>query len=109
MFPMAKVHPQRKRRSSHRVQENQRNKETALRLWQALDSDPAQALSLLSDVTHWQGPEPVGICASGADIVERLFAPLRRAIPGLKRQTHLFMGGQSSAHESGPPKTRAFA
>ena len=83
------------------MQENQRNKETALRLWQALDNDPAQALSLLSDVTHWQGPEPVGICATGADIVERLFAPLRRAIPGLKRQTHLFMGGQSSAHESG--------
>ncbi|WP_298839035.1 ester cyclase [uncultured Roseobacter sp.] len=83
------------------MQPNQRNKETALRLWRALDTDPASALPELTRVSHWQGPEPVGICTSAGAIIEKMFAPLRAAIPDLARQTHLFLGGDSSAHESG--------
>ncbi|MEL6450169.1 MAG: ester cyclase [Pseudomonadota bacterium] len=81
--------------------DNQRNKETALALWAALDSDPATALGHLDHVGHWQGPEPVGVQTTGSGIVESLFAPLRAAIPNLRRETHIFLGGQSSAHEDG--------
>jgi len=81
--------------------QNQRNKATALTLWSALDRAPDDALSLLSHVQHWQGPEPIGIQSSGADVVAHLFAPLHAAIPNLRRETHIMMAGQSSAHESG--------
>lgn len=80
---------------------NQRNKQVALDLWAALDSDPGAALDMLGDVTHWQGPEPVGVQTSGAGIVGALFATLRAAIPDLKRDTHIFMAGQSDASEAG--------
>ena len=81
--------------------QNQRNKATALTLWAALDRDPDTAASLLERVGHWQGPEPIGVQTSGADIIAALFAPLRAAIPDLRREMHLFLGGQSSAHEDG--------
>ncbi|MEM6371727.1 MAG: ester cyclase [Pseudomonadota bacterium] len=80
---------------------NQKNKATALTLWAALDRDPTQAAGLLDAVTHWQGPEPIGVHTSGAAITEALFAPLRAAIPDLARETHIFLGGQSSAHDDG--------
>jgi len=83
------------------VDVNQRNKDAALTLWAALDSDPSSALGLLDHVTHWQGPEPIGVQASGADVIARMFAPLRAAIPDLVRDTHIFMGGQSEASEDG--------
>ena len=80
---------------------NQRNKATALTLWAALDRDPDTALPLLDKVEKWQGPEPIGVHSSGGGIVAAMFAPLRAALPELQRQTHILMGGQSSAHESG--------
>ncbi len=80
---------------------NARNKSEALALWAALDSDPARALPKIDAVRHWQGPEPIGVQTSGADIIAALFAPLRAAVPDLRRQTHIFTGGQSSAHEDG--------
>ncbi len=79
---------------------NQRNKHNTLALWSALDRDPETAVPLLGQITHWQGPEPIGVQPTGKGIVEAMFAPLRRAIPDLQRQTHIFMGGQSSADES---------
>ncbi len=79
---------------------NQRNKQKTLALWSALDRDPEAALPMLAHVSHWQGPEPIGVQATGQDIVDTMFAPLKRAIPDLQRQTHIFMGGQSSADES---------
>ena len=80
---------------------NQRNKAAAQTLWAALDRDPESALPLLDKVEQWQGPEPIGVHNSAAGIVAAMFAPLRSAIPDLRRQTHILMGGQSSAHESG--------
>ncbi|MEL6888050.1 MAG: ester cyclase [Pseudomonadota bacterium] len=80
---------------------NQRNKQTALKLWAALDRDPQSALPMLDGVTHWQGSEPVGVQASGAEIVAQMFAPLRAAIPDLRRQMHVLAGGQSDADEAG--------
>ncbi|WP_300036172.1 ester cyclase [uncultured Roseobacter sp.] len=83
------------------MDKNQRNKQTALRLWSLLDRDPAAALSMLEHLSHWQGPEPFGRMNTAAEVTETVFAPLREAIPDLARETHILMGGQSSAHESG--------
>ena len=80
---------------------NQRNKKTALDLWARLDCAPETASGLLAHVTHWQGPEPIGVQTSGDAIIDAMFAPLRAAIPDLQRQTHILTGGQSSAHEDG--------
>ena len=80
---------------------NQRNKKTALALWDALDTAPDTAVAMLEAVQHWQGPEPVGVQTGGADIVAQMFAPLRAAIPDLNRQVHILTGGQSDAHEAG--------
>ena len=79
---------------------NQRNKETARALWDALDTDPDKAVSLLPSLERWHGPDPVGV-RDAAGIVRALFAPLRQAVPDLQRETHIFMGGVSSAHEDG--------
>jgi len=82
--------------------ETQRNKAAALALWAALDKDPEAALPQLGAVTSWQGPEPIGRVESGEGIVASLFTPLRACVPDLTRQTHLFCGGASHAHEDGP-------
>ncbi|KIC50927.1 ester cyclase [Tateyamaria sp. ANG-S1] len=81
--------------------QNQRNKATALTLWAALDRDPESAAALLPALDGWHGPAPIGMQGSADGIIGGLFAPLRAAIPNLRRQTHIFMGGASSAHESG--------
>ena len=73
------------------IEINQRNKAAALTLWAALDRDPESALPLLDHVTQWQGPEPIGMHATGVGFVEAMFAPLRAAIPDLRRDTHILM------------------
>ncbi|WP_299732488.1 ester cyclase [uncultured Tateyamaria sp.] len=78
---------------------NQRNKAAALTLWAALDRDPDTALPLLGALKQWQGPEPIGIHTQATGIVSAMFAPLRGAIPDLRRETHILMGSQSSPHE----------
>lgn len=85
------------------VDNNQRNKAAALTLWAALDRAPETALPLLDHVIHWQGPSPIGVQVSGTGIIEQLFAPLRAALSGLRRETHILMAGQSCAHDDGRP------
>lgn len=80
---------------------NQRNKQSTQALWAALDQDPSAALPLLGHLCHWQGPEPIGVRTSGQAMIAAMFAPLRAAIPDLRRQTHILMGGQSCAREDG--------
>ncbi|MEO0633511.1 MAG: ester cyclase [Pseudomonadota bacterium] len=87
---------------------NQRNKETALALWAALDDDLSGAEPMLRAVEAWQGPAPFGLMGSGAEVVATMFAPLRAALPDLRRQVHLFLGGASAAHENGGPDGTAW-
>ncbi|WP_299614779.1 ester cyclase [uncultured Tateyamaria sp.] len=82
-------------------EQNQRNKATALTLWAALDRDPTSAAALLPALTGWHGTAPVGLQPDAEAIIDALFAPLRTAIPDLRRQTHIFMGGVSAAQENG--------
>lgn len=80
---------------------NQRNKSAARALWAALDRDPASAAGALGAVTRWHAPAPIGPLPDGQAALTHLFAPLKAAIPDLQRETHILLGGQSSAHEDG--------
>ncbi|MEM7342247.1 MAG: ester cyclase [Actinomycetota bacterium] len=42
----------------------------------------------------FHGPAPIGRCSSRAELDERFFGVLRRAMPRICRQPHLFLGGQ---------------
>ena len=81
--------------------QNQRNKATALTLWAARDREPDSAAALLPALHTWHGPAPVGLQVGADAVISRLFGPLRAAIPDLRRETHIFMGGTSFAHEDG--------
>lgn len=52
-------------------------------------------------LTAWSAPAPIGLQRSAEAIISHLFAPLRAAVPDLRRKTHIFMGGTSFAHEDG--------
>ena len=80
---------------------NQRNKARALSLWQAFDRTPGDAAPYLQALETWQGPAPFGLLQGGDAVIDTMFAPLRAAIPNLKRQIHIFMAGASDAQETG--------
>ncbi len=82
---------------------NQANKARVREYWAAMDSAtaeelPAVAAAYLPERFRWNGPAPLGEIIGPVALTEQVLAPLKRAIPDLKRQTHLFMGGQSVEH-----------
>lgn len=81
----------------------QANKQRALAYWAAidaasLDTMAAKASAYLSEQFCWKGPAPFGKITGPVDLAEQVLVPLKSAIPDLTRQTHLFIGGQSSDH-----------
>lgn len=82
---------------------NQSNKQRVLAYWAAID---AASADLMEDASSahlpenfcWKGPAPLGEISGPSALAQRVLAPLKSAIPDLQRQTHLFMGGQSSDH-----------
>ena len=48
---------------------------------------------------HWHGGDPFGQTNDPTAYANTFWAPLKRAIPNLMRQTHIFMAGTSKAHE----------
>ena len=82
---------------------NQTNKLTALAYWASIDTASpetmvAAASAHLPEHFCWTGPSPLGEVMGPAALATQVLAPLKSAIPDLVRQTHLFMGGQSSDH-----------
>ncbi len=82
---------------------NQSNKQRALAYWEAIDTArpetmAAAASAHLPEHFCWNGPAPLGQITGSSALAEQVFAPLKAAIPDLKRQTHILMGGQSSDH-----------
>lgn len=85
------------------MQSNQANKSRVREYWAAMDSAtaeelPAVAAAHLPEHFCWKGPAPLGEIIGPVGLAEQVLVPLKRAIPDLKRQTHLFMGGQSVEH-----------
>lgn len=85
------------------MSENQSNKERVLAYWAAIDAASpdtmASAVSAhLPQNFVWKGPAPLGEIIGPEALARNALAPLKEAIPDLKRQTHIFMGGQSTDH-----------
>ncbi len=88
------------------AKENQRNKSAAMAYWQAVDASDPQTLAKataahLSAAHRWSGPAPFPTLEGPHALAEEFLAPLRRAIPDLRRETHMFFGGRSNGRVDG--------
>jgi predicted ester cyclase len=86
--------------------QNQRNKERVLAYWREHDAAPANSCAAvagrhLAASIHWQGPAPFPDAHGAGSIAESFLAPLKRAFPDLRRETHIFMGGSSQGKRDG--------
>jgi predicted ester cyclase len=86
--------------------DNQRNKAKVLAFWDALDKVGSGAIQRvcadhLDPGFVWNGPAPLGRCERLEILAESFWAPLKKAIPDLRRETHLFFGGASSGRADG--------
>lgn len=85
---------------------NQQNKHIVWDFWQALDNAlDAQSIDLahqaMSKEIAWYGPDPINQLQGIDSFITDFWLPLRRSFPDLKRQTHLFMGGESNGRVDG--------
>jgi predicted ester cyclase len=86
--------------------QNQHNKEAALAYWRAIDkavpSSIAKATKQHLTQGHvWSGPAPFAKLEGPAALASEFLVPLRRAIPDLRREMHIFMGGKSDGRVEG--------
>ena len=84
----------------------QHNKQCIWQLWSALaDAADSDLQALIDGATtgdaHWHGPAPIDDMPSNATYLHQYVLPLRRSFPDLKRQTHIFMGGESNGKADG--------
>ena len=85
---------------------NQKNKSLVRAYWDALDDgDPGDLVSIcvehLAPDLQWNGPAPVNRLDDPRLVAEQFWQPLKRAIPDLRRQTHMMFGGVSSGRSDG--------
>lgn len=91
---------------SKHLKENQRNKAKTLEFWNALDNAQSAAArqvceDYLASNFVWTGPAPLGRCEGATGMADALWGPLKEVIPNLRRETHLFFGGESSGNADG--------
>ena len=88
------------------IELNQSNKKLVWAFWQQLENaGPAQvekvAQSAMSDNVIWHGPAPINRLDGVAAFDASFWQPLLRSFPNLKRQTHIFCGGESNGRIDG--------
>jgi predicted ester cyclase len=92
--------------TSELIELNQFNKKSVWDFWQALENagvDEIESLvaTVMAGDMIWHGPAPLGDL-QGADVfVSDFWRPLLHSFPDLKRQTHIFNGGQSNGRIDG--------
>jgi len=83
---------------------NQRNKQTAIAFWDALDrasETPADTQSFLADDLRWDGFAPFVGTRTAADYVATFVTPFYGAFDQVYRETHIVMGGVSDGRADG--------
>ena len=85
---------------------NQNNKARVWELWERLentdvDSCESLAAEYMSVDSDWHGPDPINDLQGPNEFVSGFWRPLLQSFPDLKRQTHIFMAGQSSGRIDG--------
>lgn len=85
---------------------NQRNKAQVQAFWAALDSVGSRTAQQVCE-DHldpgfvWNGPAPLGQSVGPRAMAAAFWTPLKKAIPGLTRDIHMFFGGISSGRADG--------
>ena len=77
---------------------NQRNKQSAIAFWQALDKAaemPADAQSFLARDLRWDGFAPFADTTTASDYMSSFVIPFYGAFDQVHRETHILMGGIS--------------
>ena len=92
--------------NSNQMSSNQLNKKAVWEFWQAQESASAAELpEVIKAVTasniKWFGPDPINALPDIESYIEDYWRPLNQAFPDLKRQTHIFIGGQSNGRVDG--------
>ena len=83
---------------------NQRNKQTAIAFWGALDQaseTPADIQSFLADDLRWDGFAPFVDSRTAAEYVATFVTPFYGAFDQVHRETHITMGGVSDGRADG--------
>ena len=83
---------------------NQRNKNTAIAFWNALDKapdTPADIQSFLSADLRWDGFAPFADTRTTADYLSSYVTPFYGAFDQVHRETHILMGGVSDGRADG--------
>jgi predicted ester cyclase len=93
------------------TQQNRRNKASALAFWQAVDNaQPRDVARICRDRLApefvWRGPAPFTALVGADAFAGGYLEPLRYAVSGLCRETHLFLGGASQGKVDGSPDGR---
>lgn len=86
--------------------QNQRNKACLWSLWTQLAADPADTLTgawadALAPDVNWHGFEPIGSLVGVDAVTEGFWRPFVHSFTNLRRETHLFFGGQSNGRADG--------
>ena len=85
---------------------NQANKRLVWKYWQTLESTSADRLeetmasSVVAGAT-WHGPDPINELCGVKSFVSDFWLPLQKSFRDLRRQTHIFFGGQSNGRIDG--------
>jgi predicted ester cyclase len=88
------------------IELNQKNKGIVWEFWQALEDAPADQVAeaarlvMVEDIA-WFGPDPLNQLQGVEAFVSDFWLPLRQSFPNLKRQSHIFFGGQSNGRIDG--------
>lgn len=85
---------------------NQANKQLVWNFWQDLeaangDGAATVARDFVAEDIAWHGPDPINELTGIDAFVTDYWRPLFHSFPDLIRQTHIFMGGQSSGRIDG--------
>lgn len=85
---------------------NQDNKKQVWTFWQRLEnSTPGEAspvaCSLLSKDHAFHGPDPILDLQGQEGFIDGYWTPLQQSFSGLRRETHLFIGGRSNGRADG--------
>lgn len=88
------------------IKRNQKNKRIVWEFWQALEKAEASQIEglarlVMAEETAWFGPDPIKRLQGPEALVSGFWLPLRESFPDLRRQSHLFFGGQSNGRIDG--------
>ena len=85
---------------------NQSNKKAVWEFWQAQESASVEDLPKVIEAAttrniKWFGPDPINSLTGIESYTEDYCRPLNNSFPDMKRQTHIFIGGQSNGKVDG--------